>query len=188
VVTLTRSRRGRCRAVMQAVTAYPPPIGFAGPSDGVRKCGDRETLKCKRICLRAFPALFCPTRYKKAVRDVAHVDRSGGDLYRTGRRDGRSGAAAAGLTVDGARRRGASKRHHVEGSAALAREVKPHRTFAKPPEPKPVKPPKPKPWQSSDRARYGGCRHCRKCHGTMMAGKHMSPRTLWLRGALTTVG
>jgi hypothetical protein len=27
--------------------------------------------------------------------------------------------------------------------AALAREVKPHRTFGKPPEPKPVKPPKP---------------------------------------------
>ncbi|MGX9431091.1 MULTISPECIES: hypothetical protein [Bradyrhizobium] len=29
--------------------------------------------------------------------------------------------------------------------AALAREVKPHRTFGKPPEPKPVKPPPPKP-------------------------------------------
>jgi len=41
--------------------------------------------------------------------------------------------------------------------AEQAREVLPHRTFAKPPEPKPVKPPKPKPWQSSDRARCGGC-------------------------------
>ncbi|MDI4239321.1 hypothetical protein OZ411_41770 [Bradyrhizobium sp. Arg237L] len=29
--------------------------------------------------------------------------------------------------------------------AALAREVKPHRTFGEPPEPKPVKPPPPKP-------------------------------------------
>ena len=29
--------------------------------------------------------------------------------------------------------------------AALARELKPHRTFRKPQEPKPVKPPKPKP-------------------------------------------
>ena len=37
--------------------------------------------------------------------------------------------------------------------AALAREVKPHRTFAKSPESKPVKPPKPKPMTVARRHR-----------------------------------
>jgi hypothetical protein len=67
-----------------------------GTVESAPKRGGRATAPLEDICHRAFPALFCPTRYIMAVRDVAHVERSGADLHRGGRHRGR--AAAAGVS------------------------------------------------------------------------------------------
>jgi len=73
-------------------------IGRQGPCEGVRNCGDRATAPFEDICHRAFRDLFCASWYTMAVRDVAHVERSGAGLRHGGRHH-------AGVSVDQQRRR-----------------------------------------------------------------------------------
>ena len=68
VVTLTRSAPGRSR-VMHAATVGPPPIGFAGPLEGIILRGDRAIAPLQYICVVRFLRFVCPIRFSKRERE-----------------------------------------------------------------------------------------------------------------------
>ena len=69
----------RCRAVMQAGTARPPPIGFAGPLEGMPLRGDRATAPLQHICVFRFLRFVCPIRFSKGNANAAHRSGRGHD-------------------------------------------------------------------------------------------------------------